>query len=335
MSICIYCRRVGKSFPKEHVVPRAFGHFQDSLTLDCVCGDCNTFFSRELELFLTRDSAEALLRVRYALEVKGGRQRLGKSKVIIRVISPGDWYGARLAAERSDTGNTITAEPLPQVAFRKHGETEWTWFLEDELDEQKQWARYRTDTDTKIVGKPDDVVQRIIDKLTRLGIKFKKMGTFEKHGGMVEVFAESILDDIIFRGVAKIAINFLAYVKGAEFVLHSDFDAARDYVRSGMKASMPCVIASTFPILRGDNALYRQTNGHLIVLDWDRMQKGIVCMVSLFNHLTYHIRLCDHYSGLWHPIEEGRHFDWQTGVISRVQSSNLAVSESFAGKPCL
>jgi hypothetical protein len=335
MTTCIYCHKVGKSFPKEHVVPRAFGHFRDNLTLDCVCRDCNAFFSRELELFLTRDSAEALLRVRYGLNVKGGRQRLGKSKLIIRVISPGDWYGARLAAERIDTGNAITAEPLPQVAFRKHGETEWTWFLEEELDERERWERYRTDADTKIVGKPDAVVQRIIDKMARLGIKFKQMGTFEKHGGMVEVFAEAMLDDIIFRGIAKIAVNFLAYLKSAEFVLRPEFNGVREYVRFGKKAPMPFVIASNFPILRGDNARYRQTNGHIVVLDWDRMQKGIVCMVSLFNHLTYHARLCEHYSGLWHRIEDGRHFDWQSGTISRVQSSGLVVSDSLAGKSCV
>lgn len=335
MTTCTYCRQVGKSFPREHVVPTAFGRFQDNLTLDCVCGACNAFFSRELELFLTRDSVEALLRVRYGLTVKGGRRKLGKSKLIIRVISLGDWHGARLVAERNDAGDAITAEPLPQVAFRKHGETEWKWFLEEELDDTQQWERYRTDTDTKIVGKPDAVAQRIIAKMTRLGINFKKMGTFEKHGGHVEAFAEALLDDIIFRGVAKIALNFLAYVKGTEFALRPDFDAVRDYVRYGKKFPVPCVIVSNFPILRGDSSLYRQTNGHLIVIDWDKMKRGIVCMLSLFNHLTYHVRLSDDYSGVWHPIQDGRHFDWQTRTISRVQPSTLIMSDAIAGKPCL
>jgi hypothetical protein len=332
---CIYCHAMGKSFPKEHVIPTAFGRFRDSLTLDCVCGGCNSFFSRELELFLTRDSVEALLRVRYGLTVKGGRRKLGKSKLIIRVISLGDWHGARLVAQRNDTGDAITAEPLPQVAFRKHGETEWKWFLEEELDQTQQWERYRTETDTKIVGKPDEVVQRIISKMTRLGINFKKMGTFEKFGGHVEVFAEAMLDDIIFRGVAKIAFNFLAYVKGSEFALRSDFDAVRDYIRHGKKSQVPCVIASNVPILRGDNSLYRQTNGHVIVIDWDKMRRGIVCMLSLFNHLTYHVLLCSHYSGVWHAIQDGRHFDWQTHTISEVRPSTLLISDAMAGKPCL
>jgi HNH endonuclease len=50
---CIYCTAIRPlDFPKEHVVPKAFGRFRNSLTLDCVCDECNTFFGRELEVFL-------------------------------------------------------------------------------------------------------------------------------------------------------------------------------------------------------------------------------------------------------------------------------------------
>jgi hypothetical protein len=80
MRTCIYCRaQSAGAFPKEHVVPKAFGRFRENLTLDCVCGACNDFFNKELELFLTRDSAEAMLRVRYGLKTKSGRRKLGKS----------------------------------------------------------------------------------------------------------------------------------------------------------------------------------------------------------------------------------------------------------------
>src|SRR5260370_7908313 len=134
MTTCIYCRSSGELFPKEHVVPKAFGRFRDNLTLDCVCGACNTFFNRELELFLTRDSVEAILRVRYGVSTSSGRRKLGKSRLVVRVISPGDWYGARIAVERDATGTALIGEPLPQVAFRRFGEAEWKWLLEEELE---------------------------------------------------------------------------------------------------------------------------------------------------------------------------------------------------------
>jgi len=300
-------------------VPKAFGRFHENLTLDCVCGTCNEFFNKELELFLTRDSLEAMLRVRYGLKTKSGRRKLGTNRLVVKVISPGDWYGARLSIERDEAGADTKAEPLPQVAFRKFGESDWKWFLEEELDETKGWERYRKDAETKIMGKPDAVVQRLSDKLIRLGIVFKKRGDFEKHGGQVQVFAESILDDIIFRGVTKIGFNFLAYLRGADFALRSDFDAIRDYVRSGERPIPAPVMVTKIPILRGDNSFYRQTNGHVIVLDWDKLNQGIVCLLSLFNHLTYHINLCWQYSGIWHPLGGGRHFDLRTLTISEVR----------------
>jgi HNH endonuclease len=320
MTTCIYCRNSSaKRFPREHLVPKAFGRFTDNLTLDCVCGPCNSFFDRELELFLTRDTVEAILRVRYGLRTKSGRRKLGSSRLVVRVISSGDWYGARIGVERNATGTALTGEPLPQVAFRKSGEAEWRWFLEEELDQTKDWERYRTNAETKIVGKPDGAVQHLMDRLVQLGIVFKKRGTFEKHGGQAEVFAEAILDDIILRGVAKIALNLLAHLKGADFALRSDFDPIRNFIRRGAKPRQTPVIVTRFPILRGDDAFYRQTNGHLVVLDWDEANLGIVCLVSLFNHLTYHVVLCPAYSGIWHPLSGGRHFDLQTLTISEVR----------------
>lgn len=300
-------------------MPKAFGHFHDNLTLSCVCYGCNNFFARELELFLTRDSVEALLRVRYGLKTKSGRSKLGKSNLIVKVISPGDWQGARITVERNAAGTALIGNPLPQVAFRKHGESDWKWFLEKELDQTRTWERYRTDADTKMVGTPDAVVQRLADKLVELGIVFKKRGAFEKDGGNVEVFADAILDDIIFRGVAKIALNFLAHLRGSDFVLRSDFDPIRGYIRLGTKPERPHVIVTKFPILRGDDAFYRQTNGHVIVVDWDKANEGIVCLVSLFNHLTYHVVLCADYSGVWHPLSGGRHFNLETLDISEVR----------------
>jgi len=324
MRACIYCRADSTvAFPKEHVVPKAFGKFRENLTLDCVCGVCNDFFNRELELFLTRDSVEAMLRVRYGLKTKSGRRKLGKSRLVVKVISPGDWYGARLSLERDEGGTEAKAEPVPQVAFRKFGESDWRWFLEEELDQTREWERYRTEAETKIVGKPDAVIQRLADKLIQMGIVFKKRGEFEKHGGQVQVFGEGILDDIIFRGVAKIAFNFLAHQKRQHFALRSDFDTVRDYIRLGVRPSQPPVIVTKMPILRGDDAFYRQTNGHVIVLDWDRMNQGIVCLVSLFNHLTYHVNLCWSYSGLWHPLTGGRHFDLETLTINEVRGVSL------------
>jgi hypothetical protein len=320
MPTCIYCRQIGSChFPREHVVPKAFGHFHDNLTLGCVCGSCNNFFADELELFLTRDSVEALLRVRYGLKTASGRHKLGKARLVVRVISPGDWYGARISVERNATGTALFATPLAQVAFRKHGEIDWKWFLEEELDQSGSWERYRTDADTKIVGTPDGSIERLAGKLSAMGIVFKERGPLERTSSEVEAFAESILDDVIFRGMSKIGFNFLTHLEGADFALRSDFDSIRNYIRLGRAPQHRPVIVSKLAILDRNDGNYRQGQGHVIVLDWDKAQQGIVCLASLFNHLTYHIVLCESYSGVWHALSAGRHFDLETLRITEVR----------------
>ena len=44
---------------------------------------------------------------------------------------------------------------------------------------------------------------------------------------------EGTIDHAIFRAIAKIAFNYLAYWQGADFVQHPDFGKARRYIRWG------------------------------------------------------------------------------------------------------
>ena len=53
---CIYCLR---DMPpgREHVIPDAFGTYgSNTLTLQCVCGECNTYFGQKLDQLLARDT---------------------------------------------------------------------------------------------------------------------------------------------------------------------------------------------------------------------------------------------------------------------------------------
>lgn len=68
---CIYCLEdlEPAAFDTDHVIPQAFGRFANNLTLTtCVCNGCNNYFGWNLELFLGRDSIEALRRIQYGLK---------------------------------------------------------------------------------------------------------------------------------------------------------------------------------------------------------------------------------------------------------------------------
>src|SRR5262245_4424696 len=60
---CLYCKETKPQdlFNREHVLPQSFGTFDNNMVLrNLVCEDCNTYFSRTLELRLGRESFEGV-----------------------------------------------------------------------------------------------------------------------------------------------------------------------------------------------------------------------------------------------------------------------------------
>jgi hypothetical protein len=78
MLTCLYCEETKPlaSFNREHLLPRAFGTYpKDNQVLhDTVCENCNSHFSRELEIPLTRDTWEGIERYAQGLSsIQPGR----------------------------------------------------------------------------------------------------------------------------------------------------------------------------------------------------------------------------------------------------------------------
>jgi hypothetical protein len=136
------------------------------------------------------------------------------------------------------------------------------------------------------------------------------------------------VDQIIFRAIAKIAFNYMTHQHGADFALRSDFDDVRNYIRYQTQprwaARLPVVTPMADPILFDDSRQSRQTNGHILVFDWNAGNTGFEARVSLFNTVTYCVRICPEFSGLWSPERrKGHHFDIEDRTIEELSSSAL------------
>lgn len=135
MPRCIYCRREGVEFDREHVIPEAFGTFEpvSFFLYDTVCKDCNGHLGRTIDLALSRDSVEALLRFRYGTKPASEAGDLPYRKIRLKIGQPGSWYGATVELEPDGTGNAVEPVPVPQAAFRWKGSENWNYLVEDEL----------------------------------------------------------------------------------------------------------------------------------------------------------------------------------------------------------
>jgi hypothetical protein len=331
---CIYCKRQGIPFHREHVMPQAFGTFEQNqfFLYDSVCLECNGFFGRTLERLFSRDSPEALLRLHYRVKPASKARDILYQKTTLRVAEPGKWRGAQFKFVPSEDGTQVFPEPEPQVGLRKKPAVDWTWFTEDHLSDPNVLLPYKGQTpgevDLLIVGSPDEK-EKLLARLAELGVKLNDRHEFAEpvtSGSTILAEIDSRLDVNIFRAVAKIAFNYVACVCGPDFALQPDFNEIREYIRDAKQPAWrgPVVRPVSDPILFADSREWRQTNGHLITFDWNL--GGLLAQVSLFNSTTYRVLLCPLYSGLTiDGIPNGHHFDIESRTISPLLSVSRAL----------
>ena len=174
--------------------------------------------------------------------------------------------------------------------------------------------------------------EAVIKRLGELGYKVKDWKEGPAYpDGSVPFAMTSTIDEVIKRTIAKIAFNYLAKMQGANFVLSADFDPIRAYIKDGTKPNFTFFKSDNEPILRDDLPGRRQTNAHLIVVEWDKPKRGINARMSFFNTLTHRIRLCPHYRGIYREIKSGHSLNAQTREIKPLTGTDQRLRIVRAG----
>ena len=332
---CIYCMRKldADEFKTEHVIPQAFGKFEANLTLnESVCGECNQYFGDKLELIFARDSFEAYDRVRHGLKLPAELHDLLHERLTFALADEGKWTGFRLML-RDDAG-TVVVGPVPQVRFCSSQGNEQIFVTELELENPDESLLKKIDLNGEIaIFSPSESVEgNLIEALTRMGVEFKKEGNapFPKIDETdIEVEVQTKIDQIVKRCVAKIAFNYLTYTSGAAFVHGDNFNVVRSFIREGQVPDYLLVRVTDDPILSDDQRHYRQTDGHLVTVNWTPEKQHVIAQVSLFNRITYHVSLARGFSGFWREIRSGHLFDIGSRSISGLVGTSLIVPRLY------
>lgn len=313
---CIYCCRVlpKASFTREHVLSEAFGKFKQTPVLHhSVCAECNQYFGDALEVRFARGAFEGMLRYKRGIK-KPKRENLVMRYVQLTVPEGAEWAGVRLGLAWRD--DRLVVDLYSQVAFREKDSDRWVHITSDELTDQKLRRKPELDTSTaRFYARSAEDRDALLAKLAALGVTFSKLDDMAPpknlfDGSDVTVEITFTVNKGIRRCIAKYAFNHLALVAGSAFVLESDFDPIRRFIRYSEEAPYELVVERYGPILRDDSRSRRQTDGHLMTINWSATGVDLVGQVSLFNSMTYNVSLARHYSGLlWRPIRNGLHFN--------------------------
>jgi hypothetical protein len=301
---CIYCqaKRSKESFKRtEHVLPQSFGMFRHNLTLHgVVCDLCNQYFGDNLELPLARDTFEGQLRFKHGVKNPEQFKSAGrKSRIVVRSIE-GDFAGCYMCQEYVEEMRVIAWILIPQVGFLLAPDNKYEYFLLDdiptkaELDNRGYQARHPRSIVGLKVGS-----EEITELLRVKGFSFRYMGPVVSNEQLDTIVCNvtGTIDHVIFRAIAKIAFNYLAYWEGTDFVQHPDFHKAREYIRWGHVPVDALIRSDETAILQDDPREGPRTLGHLITVGPALYGRSILAQVSLFNWRRYLVHLARDFTG--------------------------------------
>jgi hypothetical protein len=122
--------------------------------------------------------------------------------------------------------------------------------------------------------------------------------------GKLKVEIEGVIDSMIFRTIAKIAFNYLAKIKGANYALDQRFDLIRDYIKTANKQNFKMVRIEKGHILAEETRSKYFLEGHLFTIE--TRYNNIISKIALTNTLGfYYVVYLGKLGLIWHDIKSG------------------------------
>lgn len=288
---CLYCSEMKptSAFNREHVIPEAFGVFDDNFVLrETVCAACNTFFGETLDRSLARDTKEGL--DRFAHDVARPKKGRKVGKGIAVKVRGGRFDGALHEWDLDASGLNLQVKPSPQAGFAATEEGPFEWFPLSEVPTQAALAE-RGFLYCVLGGVSEDEARKF---LSERGMSVSGPPVIESavdSNGEVEAEISGRVGPTIQRGIAKIAMNYLAY-HYPEISLLPHFDTLRKWVRFDAPPSQRLVHMVTKRILGGlpDD---KQIIAHVVAVRWAPELGYVLGQVSLFGWAQYRVMLSD------------------------------------------
>lgn len=307
MKTCIYCKTNDQSAFRgvEHLIPQSFGKFSsETPTLKCVCDECNSFFAKELDQVLARDSWEGVNRYKKGIKSREQRPIKRLKFTLEEVPEMGIFGGMVFEGVDSRTGQLL--QPTKgQFHIRNKKTDKYDVFFEDEIKDIKLddgiYGAKGT-RDTKIYAPSEEKHKAVIEELKKIGIDYKikeksnpPFVEGKKDDEVVElpILVSGTIDSPVKRALIKILLNFSAFYIGAEEVIKPEWDKARNYVRFNSEPILGKVNNKSF---WGDETetMRLASDSFNIVVENDG--ENVVGKIQIYNFYTYVFILAEKYN---------------------------------------
>jgi len=320
---CIYCleEKPAEEFNREHVINEAFGTYdEDTMTLDCVCRDCNQALGDSIDLCLARGTYEGLHRLRLSVRkpeekvIADAKARLDE----VLLVMPGPLDGILLDIILSADG-TMKVVPIPQVGFRRTDNGQWInlplkRFLEGGKPDLPKCDKIRS------LCNSDEQTEQFKSKVAEYELPLTGAPeSLPAPGDDVWVDVRWHITEAVRRSIAKIAFNYAAHNQGAAFVLKAHFDPVRRFIRYGEGDCLDFVRVSPDRVT-AEGSLQ---SCHFVALEM-KDTRDVIVSVSIFNSFIYSVRLARTYP-IWFRLACGHCFDPVDKRVYEIAATRLHI----------
>ena len=278
-------------FDRDHVIPQAFGTFEpDNLVVQCVCKRCNGGLGRTIEQKMARDSMEAVERIKNGLKKPSEWISRGPNgSVRVEITEEGPTKGVTGYYKASHDGSSLSVDIAPTIGLSKSESGPFEWFAPDKIPAKSSLSsRGYEKGDTFYIAFWGMPKADAIDALEAQGYEYNCVAERWPSTGPVAVHISSQIGSSELRTVCKIAMNYVAAMQGANYVLSPQFNETRAFVASGVEPANRLVrLAEPLSVERTANG--KTVRGHFIAA---RCVDGLVtAQVSLFSRFQYVVAL--------------------------------------------
>lgn len=291
MRVCIYCleKKSDELFNREHVIPEAFGKFEENLVLDCVCTDCNSYFGDSIDLKLARDSIEGLDRHWSGMKPVAEFKSLGRRSTTHVRFPEGSIYGGEGYPAPNPDGGELRVMAYPQLGLEQP-DVARCWFRREDVPERSSLESLGFDLKNDLFIHVREMSAEDARELL-LSKGYTKLADFTVYDPPPEETIETLMVGIIGdperRAATKIAMGYVAAVTNPALVRTPPFDEVRKFARHGLGSSRVHVSENPWRVTRADGPPAR---GHYLVAA-TQPSGLIVAQVSLFLRIRYVVHL--------------------------------------------
>ena len=300
---CIYCKKhkTADKFNREHVISRMLGTYENAPVLGNheVCKECNDYFCNEIENKVSLDSLEGFLRIQHDHKKHSTRRAVGKTRLVVKGQN-GIFKNLQFFVSSNPNNlEGIQLEAVPVIGIISDvNKNEYEYYPLGEVPQctDEIYNRIKQSKAPIIFFglEKDDVESELISK--GFNVTLKNLSTdlsIQDVTNENEVFLDikCTIDSLLERLAAKNVFNYICYSYGKDFVLNSEFDNIRSFIRYG-RVTSPIKLSTSNGGLSG--VPNRVEYGHCIGTAWtvtDRL--CLMGFVSWYNSITYSFLLKD------------------------------------------